>query len=184
MHDNDKRASPESMTTPSSPWRQPVVWLVVALVAAAVAGGITMVVIAGGDGAVDAVPDPVRRIAQVQVADLGPDERARREGLSAIARIDAKGGFVEVLPVRGRFDRAAALRLQLRHPVRSSEDVSLSLQPGETGWRAEADAALLAGSAAHDWKLQLSDASGRWRLRGRLPKGQQAAHLEPALPVP
>jgi len=43
---------------------------------------------------------------------------------------------------------------------------------------------LLAASAVHDWKLQLSDADERWRLRGRLPKGQQAAHLEPALQAP
>ena len=82
----------EHPTTSSSPWRQPVVWLVVALVATAVAGGIAMVVIASGDGAVDAVPDPVRRTAQVQVVDLGPDVRARSESLSAIVRIDAKGG--------------------------------------------------------------------------------------------
>ena len=29
--------------TPDSPWRQPIVWLVVALVAAAVVGGVVMV---------------------------------------------------------------------------------------------------------------------------------------------
>lgn len=179
MHGNDDNPHP-----PSSPWRQPVVWLVVALVAAAVAGGVSLVFIAGGDGAVDAVSDQVRRTAQVQVADLGPDENAQRDGLSAIARIDAKGRFVEVLPVSGRFDRAAPLRLQLMHPVRSQEDLSLELQPGEDGWRAEAGDALLAAGATHDWKLQLSDAGGRWRLRGRLPKGQQAAHLKPALPAP
>ena len=179
MHDSN-----EQPTTPSSPWRQPVVWLVIALVAAAVAGGITMVVIAGGDGAMDAVPDAVRRTAQVQVADLGPDAYAQREQLSAIVRIDAKLGFVEALPVSGRFDRASTLRLQLQHPLRASEDVLLELQPGDDGWRADAGDALLAASAVHDWKLQLSDADERWRLRGRLPKGQQAAHLEPALQAP
>lgn len=174
----------EPMTTPSSPWRQPVVWLVIALVAAAVAGGVAMVFIASGDGAVDAVPDQVRRTAQVQVADLGPDESAQREGLSAIVRIDAKGGFIEALPVSGRFDRAAPLRLNLQHPLRASEDVSLDLLPGGDSWRADAGEALLAASTAHDWKLQLSDAGERWRLRGRLPKGQRAAHLKPALPAP
>lgn len=179
MQDND-----EQLATSSSPWRQPVVWLVVALVAAAVAGGVAMVFIAGGDGAVDAVPDQVRRTAQVQVADLGPDELAQRGQLSAIVRIDARGGFVEALPVNGRFDRSAALRLHLLHPLRASEDVVLELRPGEDGWRAEASDALLAASDAHDWKLQLADAGERWRLRGRLPKGQQAAHLKPALPAP
>jgi len=178
MHADDDNS------TPSSPWRQPVVWLVIALVGAAVAGSIAMLVVAGGDGAVDAVPDEVRRTAQVQVADLGPDENAQRSGLSAIVRIDAKGGFVEALPVSGRFDRAATLRLQLQHPLRASEDVVLDLQPGEDGWRADADGPLLAASGAHDWKLQLSDAGERWRLRGRLPKGQQATHLKPALPAP
>jgi hypothetical protein len=184
MQGNDRHSPPGLPAASSSPWRQPVVWLIVLLVAAAVAGGIAMVVIAAGDGAVDAVPDQVRRTAQVQVADLGPDENARRDGLSAIARIDAKGGYVEVLPVSGRFDRSAALRLRLLHPVRSSGDVSLDLQPGENGWRADADDVLLAAGAAHDWKLQLSDAGEQWRLRGRLPKGQQAAHLKPALPAP
>lgn len=164
-----------------SPWRQPVVWLMVALVAAAVAGGVVMVRVAGGDGSVDAVPDNVQRTGQAQQADLGPDERAAARKLSAILRIDAKGGFVEVVPVGGDFDRAAPLRLRLHHPLRASGDDVLELAPGGAGWRADAQPA-----GDHDWNLQLEpvDDASAWRLRGRLPRGQLAAHLHPALESP
>ena len=165
----------------SSPWRQPIVWLVIALVAAAVAGGIAMVVIASDAGNGDAVADPVRRTAQVQTADLGPDALSAQRRLSAIVRTDAEQELVEVLPVDGDFDPAASLQLRLLHPIRSSEDMVLLLQPGELGWRADA---VVDGS--HDWNVQLGprDATpeNQWRLQGRLPKGQQAAHLRPALP--
>ncbi len=163
-----------------SPWRQPVVWLMVALVLAAVAGGVVMVRVAGGDGSADAVPDQVQRTGQAQQADLGPDARAASRKLSAIVRVDAKGGFVEVLPVTGDFDRAAPLRLRLHHPLRAAADQTLQLTPSAAGWRAQAEPA-----ADHDWNLQLEPAQGdAWRLRGRLPRGQLAAHLRPALGSP
>ena len=163
-----------------SPWRQPVVWLMVALVAAAVAGGVVMVRVAG-DGSVDAVPDDVRRTGQAQQADLGPDQRAALRRLSAIVRIDAKGGFVEVVPVGGDLDRTAPLRLRLHHPLRAAEDRVLELVPAGAGWRADARPA-----GDHDWSLQLEPAAdaAAWRLRGRLPRGQLAAHLRPALGGP
>ncbi len=166
---------------PDSPWRQPVVWLMVALVAAAVAGGVVMVRVAGGDGSVDAVPDDVQRTGQAQQADLGPDERAAARKLSALARIDAKGGFVEVVPVGGDFDREAPLRLRLHHPLRASEDQVLELVPAGAGWRADARPA-----GDHDWNLQLEPAADAdaWRLRGRLPRGQLAVLLHPALDGP
>ena len=161
-----------------SPWRQPVVWLMVALVAAAVAGGVVMLRVAGGDGSVDAVPDEVQRTGQAQQSDLGPDQRAAERKLSAIARIDAKGGFVEIVPVSGDFDRHAPLRLRLHHPLRAAEDQVLELVPGGAGWRADARPA-----GDHDWTLQLEPANdaGDWRLRGRLPRGQLAVLLHPAL---
>ena len=166
--------------TNESPWRQPVVWLMVALVAAAVVGGVVMVRIAGGDGSVDAVPDRVQRTGQAQQADLGPDQRAAERKLSAIVRIDAKGGFVEVVPVGGDFDRDAPLRLRLHHPLRAADDVTLDLAPAGAGWRADATPA-----GDHDWNLQLEpaagDGNGAWRLRGRLPRGQLAARVHPAL---
>jgi hypothetical protein len=161
-----------------SPWRQPVVWLMVALVAAAVIGGVVMVRVAGGDGSVDAVPDDVQRTGQAQQADLGPDQRAAERKLSAILRIDAKGGFVEVVAVSGDFDRAAPLRLRLHHPLRAADDRVLEWAPGGAGWRAVARPA-----GDHDWNLQLEPANDAdaWRLLGRLPRGQLAARLHPAL---
>lgn len=159
----------------ASPWRQPIVWLVVALVAAAVAGGIAMVFVAN-DGGTDSVNDPVRRTAQIQTADLGPDAAARSGKLSAIVRTDAEKSLVEVLPVSGDFDRDTTLRLSLAHPSRASEDLVLLLQPTELGWRTDT---MLDGS--HDWNIQLGPEDSRWRLQGRLPKGQQAANLSPAL---
>lgn len=160
----------------NSPWRQPVVWLVVALVAASVVGGIVMVRVAGSGGPMDAVPDEVSRTGQVQQAELGPDARASALNLSAVLRVDAKQGIVELIPVTGDFDRTAPLQLALHHPLREAGDRTLELVPAGNGWRAPLE---LDGS--HDWNLQLGPADGAWRLRGRLPRGQQAAHLRPAV---
>lgn len=161
-----------SRTEPSK-WRNPVMWLVAGLPVLSIVAGVGLVVVANLDST-DAVPDEVRRTAQVQVADLGPDALAQREGLSAIVRSDA--GIVEVLPVSGGFDRARPLRVVLLHPAKAAEDVTLTLAPTETGWRAQADV-----DAGHDWNIRLETEDGRWRLLGRLPKGQHAAHVRPAL---
>jgi hypothetical protein len=160
----------------SSPWRQPIVWLIVLLVTASVVGGVVMVRVAGSDGPMDAVPDDVQRTGQAQQADLGPDAVAAARGLSAIVRIDAKGGAIEVLPVSGDFDRAQPLRLNLHHPLRAADDRALELAPTALGWRGPAEV-----TDAHDWNLQLTPPDAAWRLRGRLPRGQLAARVHPAL---
>ena len=165
--------SPE---TASSPWRQPIIWLVIALVAASVTGGVIMVTVASRDGPVDAVAYQVQRTGQVQQSDLGPDARAGELGLSAVVRVDQEAGAVEVLPVTGRFERAAPLQLRLHHPLRAAEDRVLDLQPVATGWRAAATL-----DPGHDWLMQLGPADANWRLRGRLPRGQLAARVDPAL---
>jgi|SRR5690606_22622524 len=172
MTDKEDKAAEQS----SSPWRQPVMWLVIGLPAAVVIAGIIMIIQAGGQGATDVVPDDVRRMAQVQTADLGPDQRAHDMRLSAIARIDLEGGFVEVLPVNGDFDRHAPLHLELLHPALADGDVSLELQPTDTGWRAEATPGI-----EHAWRVRLEPVGGEWRLQGRLPAGQQAVSLRPAM---
>lgn len=165
------------MEPESSPWRQPIVWLMVALVGAVVVGSAVMIKVAGDGDAIDPVPDRVQRTGQVQQADLGPDAAAAERKLGAIARIDDEHGFVEVLPVGGDFDRAAPLRLELHHPTRAELDVALELAATDTGWRADATPAI-----DHDWLLQLQPAAGEaWRLRGRMPRGQLAAQLRPSV---
>lgn len=161
----------------SSPWRQPIVWLMVVLVGAVVVGSIWMLKVAGNGDAIDAVPDDVQRTGQTQQTDLGADARAAERKLGAIVRIDEEHGFVEVLPVNGDFDRAAPLKLRLHHPTRAEQDLSLTLAATDTGWRADAKPEL-----DHDWLIQLEPATGEvWRLRGRMPKGQLAAQLRPSL---
>ncbi len=165
------------MERESSPWRQPIVWLMVALVGAVVVGSVIMLMVAGNGDAIDAVPDDVQRTGQMQQADLGPDAVAAQRKLGAILRIDDEHGFVEVLPVSGEFDRHAPLKLRLHHPTRAEQDVMLELAATDTGWRADAKPA-----TGHDWLLQLEPASGEaWRLRGRMPRGQLAAQLRPSL---
>ena len=170
--------------TPSSPWRQPTVWLVVALLVAAVASGVVMVFVAGGAGNNDAVPDDVQRTGAAQVSDTNPDELAAQRQLSAIVRVDAKTGIVQALPASGDFAQAPVLRLSLHHPVHAAEDQVLQLAATDIGWQANARI-----DPSHDWNLQLesTDAgpgANHWRLRGRLPKGQQAARVAPALQAP
>lgn len=165
------------MEQKTSPWRQPIVWLMVLLVGAVVVGSVVMYVVANADGPMDAVPDKVQRTGQAQQADLSPDARAAQRKLAAIVRIDDEHGFVEVLPVSGDFDHAAPLQLKLHHPTLEAQDQLLQLEPHETGWRLENKPAL-----DHDWLLQLEPINGAtWRLRGRMPKGQLAAQLRPAV---
>src|SRR5688500_13752008 len=122
-------------TTPKRPaWREPMVWLVAAIPAVAVVGTIALFVVAArSPGSDDAVDAPVRRTAQVQVADLGPDASARRLGLAAVVRRAPK--VIEVVPVQGQFDRQARLVLALNHPARAGLDRRIVLQPTKTGWR-------------------------------------------------
>lgn len=156
------------------PWREPMLWMVVALPAAVVAAGIATLVIAIRAGGSDAIPDAVRRTAQIQVADLGADARAQALRLSAILRVD--GRLIEVLPVSGNFARSQPLQLALRHPTRATDDRELQLAPGDNGWLVAQDI-----DRDHDWRLELGPRDGNWRLRGRLPRDQDAVRLSPAL---
>ncbi len=154
-------------------WREPMMWLVLGLPAASVVAGVILVSLAARDSS-DSVGDVVTRTAQIQVSDLSPDARARDLRLSAIVRVDE--GFLEVLPVTGDFERGQPLRLVLRHPALAASDLELRAEPADNGWRAEVELPL-----DHDWKLEVMPEGMPWRLQGRLPAGQRAAHVKPAL---
>lgn len=157
-------------------WRNPVLILVFFLPALSIVAGVGLVITAVRTGGADAVTDPVRRTAQIQTVDLGPDQAARAGRFAAVVRIDVDRAQVEVLPVSGRFARTTALQLALTHPSRAAEDLVLNLAPSDTGWRADARVPL-----DHDWNLRLSSPDQGWRLQGRLPRGALAARVQPAL---
>lgn len=175
-------AAPDSGSDPKpgkrAPWREPMIWLVVAIPVAAIAATIAMLVVASrSSGNNDIVDDTVRRTAQMQVADIGPDARARQMRLSAIVRADIRGtGAVEVIPVQGGFDRSATLALTLQHPSQAGLDRSFALAPTATVWRAEG-----AVDLSHDWNIQVTPPDRSWRLQGRWTARQRAAYLQPAI---
>lgn len=156
------------------PLREPMVWLVIALPLAAVLAGVWMMVLSSRGGSIDSVPDNVQRTGQIQTTDLGPDERAAQLKLGAV--LQSEEGMLRVFPAGGDFRRGEPLRLHLLHPYEAEADRVVTLVPDATGWWAEFEL-----DPGHDWNLQLGDEAGTWRLRGRLPRGQHAAHLGPAL---
>ena len=169
---NDPR---DSSMQKRSPWREPMVWLVFAIPAAAVFASFALLYAsARSSGNNDMVPDEVQRTAQIQTTDLSPDDRAQQRHLSAVART-AKG-VVEVDPVAGEFDRGKPLLISLHHPTSANLDITLELAPTKTGWSKVQDIDL-----SHDWNVQLTPADGTWRLRGRWVARQQAIYLHPAV---
>ncbi len=155
-------------------WGIPVFWLVIGLPLLSIVAGVGLVVIAIRAGGADVVSDPVQRKSQIQTTDLSPHQVAKDMGLSALLRVH--DGVIEVRPVTGKFPKGTVLRLALEHPIQQSEDLHVDLQAQGDVWRTTAGV-----DDAHDWRVQLEDADGRWRLQGRLPKQQYAARLAPSL---
>jgi hypothetical protein len=161
--------------TRRSAWREPMVWLLVAIPALAVLASVALLVAADRtSGNNDLVPDQVQRTGQAQVADLGPSERAQSLGLGAVVRVSAQG--IDVLPTGGRFDRAQPLVLSLVHPLQAAKDRSFELKPSALGWHAEGEVDL-----DHDWNVRLQPKDGSWRIDGRWLRGQRAVFVHPAV---
>jgi hypothetical protein len=157
-----------------SAWRQPMVWLVTAIPLMSVAATVALIAVAGGPGATDDIAEQVHRTAQVQVADLSADARARTLGLRMRVERDVHGLHVQLLS--GSLDARAPLQLALRHPTLAARDHVLDLVPDGTGWRA--DPAIDLG---HDWNLQLEPRDCGWRLQGRWRARDGIAVLQPAM---
>lgn len=167
------------MTGPRPAWKEPMVWLVVVLPALAVIASIALLVAAArSSGNNDMVADKVQLTGQIQESDIGPDARAMALKLGAV--FQSEDGMLRVFPAGGDFLLSQPLQLKLLHPNRQDADVSLTLIPDELGWHVKHTV-----DPGNDWIVQLSNtgaaANGSWRLRGRLPRGQRATHLGPAL---
>lgn len=157
-------------------WREPMVWLLVAIPALAVFASVMLLVAADRtSGNNDLVPDKVLRTGQAQVADLGPSQRASALGLGAVVRVSARG--IDALPTTGGFDRSQPLLLSLAHPLEAAKDRTVELEPSALGWHAAGEVDL-----GHDWNVRLQPKDGSWRIDGRWLRGQQAVFVHPALP--
>src|SRR3546814_12127144 len=82
--------------TSTRPWyREPMVWLMLALPAAAVVAGLSTVVIAVRASGDDAIPESIRRTAQMQEADLAADQQALQRHLCASVQLTRSTGAVQ-----------------------------------------------------------------------------------------
>ncbi len=142
------------------PWyREPWVWLLIALPLSAVIGGIVTIVIAvsTSDGLV--VDDYYKRGKAIN-RDLARDRAAAQYRLEAHFDIDADGRRVALRLKARDYTPPADLMLSLLHPTRKGLDQHIRLVRTEAGRYAGGIDALSPGN----WYLQLE--ADDWRLSG------------------
>lgn len=145
-------------------YRQPLVWLVIAIPASSVIMGIAMIVISvrSFDGMV--ADDYYRRGLEIN-RDLSRDETAMKRGLKAEVVVDPAMGMLRARVTSAADTGAlpARLTLLLAHPTRAGMDRSLVLESSEPGvYRGR-----LAPLAPGKWHVLLE--AENWRLVGRMP---------------
>ena len=164
------------------PWyREPLVWLVLAIPAAAVLAGVAMLVLANAtwDGLVD--DDYYQRGLQIN-RSLARDAEAARLGLEAAVVFPAAGVVEARLSVAG--DAAAALsgdRLNLRfaRAARAGSDVRTFLTRDAGGvWRGA-----LPALASGKWYVELGNDNWRLAAPARLPAVSAGIVLRAGIPI-
>lgn len=166
------------METPARAWyRQPLVWMIIAIPGSAVLVGVAMLVLAAAsyDGLV--VDDYYKRGLEIN-RDLERDRTAASLGLSAGVVFDASNQTIRVDVVAGNSPALLPDRLTLRllHPTRSGLDQIVDLRPAGDGRYL----GKLSGLEAGHWHLQLETAA--WRIVGRMPvPGTGLSDLSPAV---
>lgn len=161
------------MSATRAAWREPMLWLALAIPAATVAGGIGTLRVARGG--LDAAPESVRRTAQAQVADLAPDLQAATRGLAATMRIDDEGRIALALPADIADDRAT---LTLVHPTRADADLHWTRAAAGATWIGPR----VSPQARGHWIIEA--ASRQWRLVGAQAPAARVVELRPAVQAP
>lgn len=166
------------MTGTARRWfREPMVWLLVALPLASVVATVLLIRVAGGGAPLDSAPEAVQRSAQVQQRDLTPDRRAAERGLATTARVHALDTGL-ALAIDARALPPGPYDVQLVHPGDSRGDVRATVTADVGG-----HLVLAAFDPAIAWRLRLSPTGGDWRLVGRWDPARPdaAVVLRPAL---
>jgi uncharacterized protein len=156
------------------PWyREPMVWLVIALPLSSIVAGTSLLGFALATGGDDPVPDQVRRMSQIQLANMDADRHASERGLQGELQIDPDTGALQ-LQISGLDSADHALALMFVHPLRAADDRTLPLIRSGSVWLGRFD-----GELDHAWQLRLSPDHQRWRIEGRLVAEQPQVSLRP-----
>lgn len=160
------------------PWyRQPLVWMIIAIPASSVVVGVIMIMlaVASDDGLV--VDDYYKRGLEIN-RDLKRDRRAALLGLNAELVFDAGSRQVQV-QIKSRDTRAVLpprLTLRLVHPTRAGLDRVVELK----AFAKARYAGKLERLEPGHWHLQLE--TGSWRVVGRMPvPGTGLSDLSPSV---
>lgn len=156
-------------------YREPMVWLVLALpLAVVVAGFVTLGISIRAGGNDDTWPTRVERMgANIQTQDLGADRAAIALGLSGQLQINAETGAVAVR-LQGVSPEVRQIRLDLIHPANAARDIGLELVRGGSDFLGRLDVEAMKTQA---WTVQVAAMDGAWRIVGRL----KPEHLDAAL---
>jgi len=161
-------------TIQKRPWyREPWVWLLIALPASAVIGGMITIYLAivSSDGLVE--DDYYKRGKTINL-ELARDQAAVHYQLQAILGIDSQSGQVTVRLESRDHVHPERVSLLLLHPTRAGKDQRIQLEPDGKG--------VYIGTARTvepaNWHVQLE--TDDWRLSGRmqLPK-EESLRLMP-----
>ncbi|KPJ82643.1 MAG: hypothetical protein AMJ58_00310 [Gammaproteobacteria bacterium SG8_30] len=159
----------------AAPWyREPWVWLVIAVPAAAVAGGIVTLVLATS-GSDELVRDDFRKEGLAIYLDPERDEAARRVGARARLDLDATAGSLRASITLETSALPREMIVLLSHATRAEYDRLLTLRrvaPGEY-------AASLEALPHGHWYVELTPADRSWRLRGDFRDGESTLELAP-----
>ncbi len=152
--------APPAVTNRERPWfREPMLWLVILLPAAAVVAALSSVVIAFVTR--DAVvADEYRKEGLAINRDPTRDLAAQRLGVGA--QLSFAAGAVSVRLDPGTAPPPAQLVLLLSHATRADQDRLVQLTAGPNG----SYSAALAPLAPGHWYLEVSPADRTWRLTG------------------
>lgn len=164
------------MSEQSRAWfREPMVWLIIALPLSAVVAGIITLMIAIRSGSTDAVPDVVKRTAQIQESDMDADRHAIELGLRGELVLDPQSGAITVR-LLGLTTPDNTLTLKLLHAGRASADQEIRLIRGNDAWLGRAE-----GLAGQVWNVEVVGEKAAWRLGGRLDLDATRSELQPML---
>jgi uncharacterized protein len=158
---------------PHRPWyREPLLWLVIAIPALTVVAGLSTVLIAF-HGADDPVADEIRKEGLAIHHDPTRDRAAVAAGVEATLALG--DGQVHVTVVAGHATLPRSLVLLLSHATRAERDQMLTLDATGSGQYA----GTLPPLAGGHWYLELTPTDRSWRLTGEFAGERATLQLRP-----